>query len=343
VSKFLIRSKPYKEEALQQYLLRIAKVNGYTIKALNSFIIKHTGFSYRQNNAEGRESLKQLLFTMTGHTEVMGLFDQRQWSKGNKLIFDSTRLKICPRCLSEYGHCFSQWYYLHNLICMQHKIFLVELCDKCQRVLTDDSLVLDACLGCGLKLHDMSNGVCTLPYFYGNNSLITAKELQQKELAVILEFTSNLIPYYKLLLANSTFLWRREGRGNIHNHAKLLAQVILFHSNLKLVEDAFIEVIDASQEQHSISKSLGSIYGDIIQSKYSHIRNAFRQAFTHICKEFPDMYITMKFLAKLFKFSLLNVSENKRKKLVVFLHQRPVLYLRNVDHFLGGANSEGLY
>jgi hypothetical protein len=343
VPKFLIRSKPYNEESLQQYLLRIAKVNGYTIKALNSFIIKKTGFSYRQINAKGRELLKQQLFTMTGHIEVMELFDHRLRSKEFKAIFDSARLKICPQCLGEYGHCFSQWHYLHNLICMQHKVYLVEFCDKCQRILTDESIVLGACLGCGLKLHYMSNGECTLPYFYGNNSLITAKELQQKELADILGFTNNLIPYYKLLSVNSIFLWRREGRGNIHNHAKQLAQVILFHSNLKQVEDAFVDVIDASQEQSNISKSLGGIYWDLIQPKYSHIRNSFRQALAQICNEFPDMYITMKFLAELFDFNLLNVSENNREKLVVFLHQRPVLYLRNVDHFLEGANREGVY
>ncbi|WP_160063695.1 TniQ family protein [Psychromonas sp. L1A2] len=343
MSKFLIRSKPYKEESLQQYLLRIAKVNGYTIKALNSFIIKKTGFSYRQINAKGRESLKQQLFTMTGHIEVMELFDHRQWSKEFKLIFDSVRLKICPQCLGEYRHCFSEWHYLHNLVCMQHKVFLVEQCNKCQRVLTDDSLLLDACLGCGFKLHEMSNGDCALPYFYGNISLISAKELHQKKLAEILKFTSNLIPYYKMLLVNSAFLWRREGRGNIHNHVKLLAQVILFHFNPKQVEYAFVEIIDDSQEQYSLSKSLGSIYWDIIQPKYSHIRNAFRQVFTLICKEFPDMYITLEFLDKLFYFNLLNIKEHKREELVFFLHQRPVLYLRDVEYFLGRVNSKAFY
>ncbi len=332
--KFLIRSKPYKEEALQQYLLRVAKVNGYSIKALNYFIFQRTGFSYRNNSVESRELISQLLFTMTGHKEVLDLFDQRLWSKGFKSLFDNTRLKICPQCLSEYGHCFSEWYYLHNLVCMQHKVYLVEQCDKCHRVFTDASFVSGECLGCGYALHAMDNHECLLPYFYGNDSLIASTELSQKKLAKILEFTKNLAPYYRLYSLDGARSWMKKGVGNIHKHAKILAQVISFQSSPKQITNAFVGIIYASQELYSISKSLGSMYLLIIQPRYLDFRHAFRQAFFHICKEFPNMYISMKFLAEVFGFNVLNINENQRKKLVVVLHQRSVLYLKNVEPFL---------
>ncbi|WP_201715531.1 TniQ family protein [Rossellomorea arthrocnemi] len=144
--RLLLSPKPFKDESLRGYILRLTSLNCYrTINWIYEKSNFHNGsntnlsfiteevdlgnLSLISNNSI--EELKSLTFYY--HFGVYYFTDPLELISMQKWHVLSSRTRICPKCLTEELYYRKVWDLFFYTCCSKHSILLVEECPKCKK------------------------------------------------------------------------------------------------------------------------------------------------------------------------------------------------------------------
>lgn len=335
MAKLLIRPVPFQEESLQQYILRLARSNGYTNKSAGELIKQVSGIPIHTYMITHREELKIKLVRITGHNEVQSLFDHKLWYKKYKKVFNYDRIKLCPLCLLENNHCHSYWHFRHALTCEKHKTLLIDTCWSCLRVLSEFSLTSMVCIFCGVEVLPKINRKVTFDnrvdnYFSPYN-----------DLDGLCNKIDALKPYFELYQEKSYQLWAKNNSYSIKDRITLINSVLDIFNSKQLTIHAIDELMTKSKVCTSISIAILRVNVYLSHDKYPDFTRLFAERLLIISKFFPSMTIPPSLVERLYR---INVAKIKRtnihseplykelgmislqsRRYVLFLHKLPIL------------------
>lgn len=166
-------AKPYDDETLSSWLVRIAQMNYTHLYALFSHsdykraiykndldLIPYSSGFYRwlsEMTGVGIERIRKMsLRTYEGYVqEKITQHPKQQWiiTMGQ---FKAHGYRFCPECLKEHAYFRKEWRLLFVNICKQHSVYLSNRCDVCNALiipqLIDEHNTLVGCYRCG---HDL--------------------------------------------------------------------------------------------------------------------------------------------------------------------------------------------
>jgi hypothetical protein len=150
-------------ESISSYLTRISSFNGYSILQVLSEL-RISKLNYYKNYYSEQDERK--LATLT-----RGIGEQIKEGNISKVIHLESEVfrkfvmhryaKYCPVCLQTQGNGFHKmlWSIHPVTICIEHKAFLIEECNVCNRKVTMNSLLNNHC-SCGVKFSNIKHQEC---------------------------------------------------------------------------------------------------------------------------------------------------------------------------------------
>ena len=303
MTKLLIRPVPFQEESLQQYILRLARSNGYTNKSAGELIKQVSGIPIHTYMIVHREELKRKLMKMTGHNEVQSLFDHKFWYKKYKKVFNYDRIKLCPLCLLENNHCYSYWHFRHALTCEKHKILLIDTCWTCLRVLSEFSLTSMVCVFCGVDVLPKINRKITFDNRV-NNYFSPFSDLDG-----LCNKIDALKPYFELYQEKSYQLWAKNNSYSIKERITLINAVLDVFNSEQLTTHTIDEFMNKNKDCASISIAIQKIYAFLSHDTHPIFTRLFAERLLVMSKLFPLMLITSTVVDRLYKVNVIKTKE----------------------------------
>lgn len=137
VAVLLVRPRPYRDECLMGYLVRLAESNSYRSPAefapLCGFSMKNRRIPPRKILTHKRSfrALSKQVCVPQEHLETMAFQDvpggiEHQGQSFNPAVIRFNAPRVCPKCLEEHGYCKSEWLFAPLTVCPEHKILLVD-------------------------------------------------------------------------------------------------------------------------------------------------------------------------------------------------------------------------
>ena len=307
--KLLIRPKPFYTESLQQYILRLAKTNGYTHKKIAKLINKTDGVPIHTCKQDHRENLKTAIIKLTAHNEVQSLFDHKIWHEKYRKIFNYDRVKVCLQCLLINNHCYFHWHFRHTLTCHKHKSLLIDACQSCLEPLMECSLISMRCKLCGCKL--LVDSYCKVTIDNRIDDYFSSIE----DLDGLYDKIDALKPYFELYQEKSYQLWAKNNSCSIKELVTLISGVLNIFNNKQLMITAFDKLIIDSQEVVSIVNATRRINRFLYHDKYPEFTSLFAEYLLLKKKFYPEMVIPRTFVERLYKVNVMKAKEmNMRYK-----------------------------
>lgn len=164
---FIFTPKSYDDESLLSYLYRHAEINVYPIKWLFSELKlnpdNYSGYCYI-NNSLKIEDIKNISRTINlSFNQVNELtYNKYHFFKKrnhNHHIIAVKSSRYCPICLKEERYPRLYWDIKPIKICLKHRIYLNENCDKCGENITITEIINGVCR-CGKKLGENRIRLC---------------------------------------------------------------------------------------------------------------------------------------------------------------------------------------
>jgi len=151
---FPIRSRPIKGEALKGYALRLAWLNGFSsIADIQVVVGTPARFTSLKCSSKFIDALAE--------TILMKGYQLRDYFNSSlNIAVDSSRavmdirvsqLRVCPECMKEkIPYIREEWMLAHTTHCLEHGIRLIDVCPKCNTLLTWKANLFEGCL-CGFR------------------------------------------------------------------------------------------------------------------------------------------------------------------------------------------------
>jgi hypothetical protein len=138
-TKLLYRPKPFPDEGLNGFLLRLA--SGNQINSVNKLL---------DGKKPSQKTLMLLLGLQQKIPDFQRLFRQRD-SSGNRPVWNYRTSRYCVYCLREHAYWKQEWELSLVTVCSTHNCQLIEVCKKCDQSLVWSRSVLTRCR-CGYDL-----------------------------------------------------------------------------------------------------------------------------------------------------------------------------------------------
>ncbi len=151
LDKLLFRPKPYPDESLRGYILRLTEQNDYSTTAwiydnvgiLTTDITSKLLFIKDYNGlnidrlAFYTENEKEVLLSLSFFNEIGKFQDIYPKEVNNALVrgINTNRTKVCPECLKSSPYLRKSWDITFMTCCPVHKILLIERCPNCNSYL----------------------------------------------------------------------------------------------------------------------------------------------------------------------------------------------------------------
>lgn len=141
MNKLSVRVPPNDGESLPGFLLRLAKVNGFTHarQLLNACEIRNVPSWPRLGNKSTGKLMFSLAEVLSLPVETMCsvfntdhnlfLHEQERYIRN----IDNKRFQCCPDCMQESGYHKAHWNNLFSTYCPRHKRALIDSCPACDR------------------------------------------------------------------------------------------------------------------------------------------------------------------------------------------------------------------
>ncbi|TRX55166.1 TniQ family protein [Thalassomonas sp. M1454] len=156
---FPVRPKPYNNECLKGYLLRIAALHGYSgfSDIFNVIGLKYNSDALEQNTTNFDTFIERIApYLLESKVSLLEKF-----SSINLDIFDSdrciksiirTKPNICIACLGEeHSYLNDSWRLAHVTHCLEHKTILTSVCPQCSSCLFWHTDIKNGCPSCGTR------------------------------------------------------------------------------------------------------------------------------------------------------------------------------------------------
>jgi hypothetical protein len=202
----LIRPKPFLNECMQSYILKVCRANGWNFDAFKTHVTTNVA-SLHSTKSKDRESISNYLKFSTGYDSVALLEDVWGYVESHRTIFDLARHKVCPFCYKESNTAPAYWFFKSYLTCIQHSTLMVDSCWQCNQKYSQDSLIKLKCEDCHASIFDgapnevqadkYSQSIYSLfagsQETYGNNLKIIKNHIIpiESELSVLKSLTAN--------------------------------------------------------------------------------------------------------------------------------------------------------
>lgn len=150
--------EPHGDECGLGYLLRCARANGISMRALLQWVKLSTPSSVPPAAAQALAYSTQVSPSWLGarlpwRRKVEGWGRWRylgaDWSCA--MALRGMRPQVCPECLAEGLPCMAVWNLTAAFACLRHRLLLVDRCGRCGRHITWDRPAVDVCV-CGRYL-----------------------------------------------------------------------------------------------------------------------------------------------------------------------------------------------
>lgn len=152
--------KPYPDETLCSFLLRTAKEN--LMDNLNWILINFSTFAKDStylnevNWLSGERLIKMANFLSITHETAESLtfrytlkkLDLNYNNSAKNPWFLYSRVRCCPQCIKDKAYYRKKWSSSHSLICLDHKVFLIEKCSDCKKQFDIQDIINDKCKRC---------------------------------------------------------------------------------------------------------------------------------------------------------------------------------------------------
>ena len=197
----LRRLRPYKDEDLAGYILRLSQVNRYSspqwIYNLASIPQYAANGNFCDRTTQDFSKLTQLLSI---EESVLWKMAFREY-KSNKVArvkffgrslptynLSKLKAKVCPCCLAEKPYCRKIWNLIPLTVCPTHHCLLVDVCPQCDRPIRWDRNSVNKCKYCELDWRDIRSEVLQLPNTIPSHLLFAScgiKKLEKDKLQLI--------------------------------------------------------------------------------------------------------------------------------------------------------------
>lgn len=294
----LITPKPFGDESLSGYILRLTEENFYE-KVSHIYLLSNLWETVVGRSKNGNllnplndnlEKLSELIncslddlgkLTFSSNDAISPFFQYRNEPIPRQAIH-TTKTKICPKCLAETAYHRKTWDLVPVTACIKHEIILIDRCPKCRKELSWSRTKVLEC-SCGQLLSDIPSKDATIlessiSNLFGKSNGKYLSQIQKNPLINL-----NLFDLFEVLVFFSWFL-SKNGKWKLRNKyigKSLSNQEIhqLFSSVYKIFNDwpnNFIEFLDNIQESGLKQKNDSSIenhFGYFYTALYKHLDN----------------------------------------------------------------------
>lgn len=163
--------KPYPDETLSSFLYRTAKenlmdnlswiLNNYAKYSAEDIHINEVNWLRGKKLSKiadflsiTKEAAKSLTFCFALDNLELGFNNiaKNPW-------FSYSRIRCCTQCLKDNLYYRMSWSSSHSLICVKHKVLLMDHCRKCNKQLDLKDIIEDKCQKCKLQISDQCGKV----------------------------------------------------------------------------------------------------------------------------------------------------------------------------------------
>jgi len=329
--KLLNRPKPYPNESLEQYIFRLTNNNGYVIQNTARLIKNASGISMNALGGAHREELKVTIMNLTGHKDVLYLFDPRKFYYRYQIIFDYSRTKVCSHCLLENDYCYSHWHFRHTLVCEKHQCLLIDRCRSCSELFSKKTLVAMHCTSCKVDIR----------YKVNNDNLIISRIYKSffscEELAELSNKMGELKPYFELYQEKSYKLWSKTRAFPISGLVELVNEVIDIFYNKEQFIHSMNKYLCNEINGESIQTIPYRIHQFLYHDKYPLFTSTFAESLLTQSKRFPSAVILCNLVDRLYRIKSTTIYQltGKESMGIIFLRTSAhAIYLGRLEDVL---------
>jgi len=332
MEKLLCRPVPCRYEALQQYILRLARVNGYSISAITTLIRKVGNVPLHSYNKQYRTALSDAVVKLTGHLDVTQLYDPHLLHADHKKTFDFKRVKICSLCLRENGIFNFNWYYRHQLFCDKHQTLLIDHCFSCSTPFTEKIIISMCCETCNIGLMSMRMLPSTIASININKYFCS----DQKPLVISRKYEL-LEPYFELNKKKSYQFWLNNKDISINELYQLLIDILALFYDQKLMEEAIDKLINEAEQKVTLTSATKQVSTYLHNIKYTDFRVSFSRAMLAIHLNYKTLLIPIVWVERIYQSRGIIV-EDINKKCFKYNKSEEVIFCLKNTHFLHCRN-----
>ena len=197
----LRRPRPYADEDLAGYILRLSQVNRYGspqwIYNLAEIPQYAANGNFCDRTTQDFSKLAQLLSIEESKLWRMAFREYKSNKVARVKFFGRSlptynlyklKAKVCPFCLAEKSYCRKIWNLIPVTVCPIHHCLLVDICPQCDRPIRWDRSAVNKCKYCELDWRDIRSEVLELPKTITSHLLYAAcglGEIGKAELQLI--------------------------------------------------------------------------------------------------------------------------------------------------------------
>lgn len=181
--RLLVRLRPYPDEALSGYLIRLCRANGiFGLQALHRDLLDIGDGDSRKGIAVGANLGCDVVESLIGpFPSYWGLPSNL---RGLQLQdFNQRRIRWCPQCISEGAYLRARWTLKLSCICIRHHCWLQERCRSCGDFQVLSKTDFSRC-GCGERLSVAGNTLSPTS-IEGMSEAIEAAIFENKKIAYV--------------------------------------------------------------------------------------------------------------------------------------------------------------
>lgn len=298
IRTLLITPKPFEDESLAGYILRLTEANFYE-KVSHIYLLSDLWEIVKGRSKNGNLlnplidnmerlggliscSLDDLVKLTFASNDVNSPFYQYSNEPVPRQAIHTTKTKICPECLVEEAYHRKAWDLVPVTACIKHKKILIDRCPKCRKEISWSRTKILEC-SCGQQLSEIPAkdiSILERPISILFSKLNT-KELGQIQRNPLINFP--LFDLFGVLVFFSWFL-SKNGKWKLRN--KYIGKSLsneeihqLFSSVYKIFSDwpnnfiRFLDNIQVSELKHKDDSSIENHFGYFYTALYKHLDN----------------------------------------------------------------------
>ena len=323
----LRRPRPYEDEDLAGYILRLSQVNRYSSPQWIYNLAEIPQYAANGNFCDRTtQDFSKLAQLLSIEESVLWKMAFREY-KSNKVVrvkffgrslptynLSKLKAKVCPCCLAEKPYCRKIWNLIPLTVCPTHHCLLVDICPQCDRPIRWDRNSVNECKYCELDWRDIQSEVLELPNTIPSHLLFAScsiKKLGKDELQLIgdchpilnleLEHLISLFSFFAgqlIDVGDTTGKFISANRNNAELHELLLAA----WDYLKDFPDGFERFLDWYKNKSShperdtgIARDFGNFYRRLYKNFSRHTFGFLHQAFeNYLATKWDGGYLNSK-------------------------------------------------
>lgn len=323
----LCRPRPYENEDLAGYILRLSQVNHYSSPQWIYNLAEIPQYAANGNFCDRTtQDFSKLAKLLSIEESVLWKMAFREY-KSDKVArvkffgrslptynLSKLRAKVCPRCLAEKSYSRKIWNLIPLTVCPIHHCLLIDVCPQCDRPIRWDRNSVNECKYCELDWRDISSEVLELPKTIPSHLLFAAcglGELGEAELQIIgkchpilnleLEHLISLFSFFAgqlIDVGDTTGKFIAVNRNNAELHELLLSA----WGYLKDFPDSFERFLDWYKDKSShperdtgIARDFGNFYRRLYKNFPRHTFGFLHEAFeNYLATKWDGGYLNSK-------------------------------------------------